>query len=105
MTLHQIMLVSSLLKRQFCLENDLHIANALCAGEAPLFSQFDESTQLIDRLVVAKQYSQTVASKSIGHNLNLFSFHSDREKSKIYHLTKSSSVPNKLNLNSCVQCI
>ena len=74
MTLHQIMLVSSLLKRQLCLENDLHIANALCAGEAPLFSQFDESTQLIDRLVVAKQYSQTVASKSIGHNLNLAFF-------------------------------
>ena len=38
-------------KRQLCLENDLHIDNAFCVDKAPLFSQFDESTQLIDWLV------------------------------------------------------
>ena len=40
-----------LVKRHLCLENDLHIDIAFCVDKAPLFLQFDESTQSIDWLV------------------------------------------------------
>ena len=55
-----------LVTRQLCLENDLHIANALCVDKAPLLSPFDESIQLIDWLVVgATCYEKKISNNSL----------------------------------------
>ena len=87
-------------KREWgCLENDLHIDNALCVEEATLLLQFDESTTLIDWLVLLgathceTMFFRTVAQKSTGEHVKLSSFHS--EKGPEFNVRKSSSVPNK----------
>ena len=51
-------------KRQWRLENDLHIDIELCVDKTPLFSQFDESTQLIDWLVLIATDCETIFSNS-----------------------------------------
>ena len=51
-------------KRALCMENDLHIDNALCVDIAPLLSQFDESTTLIDWLVLGVTHCETIFSNS-----------------------------------------
>ena len=51
-------------KRQLRLENDLHIDNALCVDKAPLLSQFDELTTLIDWLVLGATRYETIFSNS-----------------------------------------
>ena len=51
-------------KRALCMENDLHIDNALCVDIAPLLSQFDASTTLIDWLVLGVTHCETIFSNS-----------------------------------------